>query len=123
MDWDRIRAVDLMVLFNSFIPPGGFIKSVIIYPSEFGLERMREEEAKGPIELVESKLEDEDDNEENEEGSKYHMEKLRQYQLNRLKYYYAVITCDSTNTANKIYTGNVIYFLYSYSICNNSNIF
>lgn len=32
------------------------------------------------------------------------MERLRQYQLNRLKYYYAVIKFDSTETANKVYT-------------------
>ncbi|XP_024872474.1 ESF1 homolog [Temnothorax curvispinosus] len=40
----------------------------------------------------------------NEEGAKYHMEKLRQYQLNRLKYYYAVAEFDSAETANKVYT-------------------
>lgn len=108
MDWDRMRAIDLMVLFNSFLPTGGLINSVTIYPSDFGLQRMKEEEVTGPIELVESKREnlDEDINndEENEEGSSYHMEKLRQYQLNRLKYYYAVIDFDCANTANKIYS-------------------
>ncbi|XP_030767276.1 ESF1 homolog [Sitophilus oryzae] len=102
LDWDRIRAVDLLMLFNSFLPPGGIIHSVAIYPSEFGKQRMSEEDIKGPIELVDSKKEHSD--EETEEGSKYHMEKLRQYQLNRLKYYYAVITFDSGTSANKIYT-------------------
>lgn len=102
MDWDRIRAIDLMVLFNSFLPSGGIIKSVTIYPSEFGKARMNEEEIKGPIELVESKTEENKD--ENEEGSQYHMEKLRQYQLNRLKYYYAVVVFNNANSANKIYT-------------------
>ncbi|XP_046749064.1 ESF1 homolog [Diprion similis] len=106
MDWDRIRAVDLLVLFNSFLPSNGLIHSVTIYPSEFGIQRMKEEEIRGPIELVESKnkTQNADVDDENEEGSKYHMEKLRQYQLNRLKYYYAVIVCDSPQTANKIYT-------------------
>lgn len=125
MDWDRIRAVDIMVLLNSFTPPGGLIRSVTIYPSEFGLERLKKEEEQGPSELVEgsSKVkpkgggneghdEEEDDDssdekrpeDENEEGSKYHIEKLRQYQLNRLKYFYAIVECDSSNTANHIYT-------------------
>ncbi|XP_017891935.1 ESF1 homolog [Ceratina calcarata] len=105
MDWDRIRAVDLMVLFNSFLPIGGFIRSVTIYPSEFGLERMKEEEIKGPIELTENNKEREiEDESDGEEGSSYHMEKLRQYQLNRLKYYYAVVDFNSAESANKIYT-------------------
>lgn len=104
MDWDRIRAVDLMVLLHSFLPPGGIIKSVAVYPSEFGKQRMQEEDIKGPTELVQTENNDDvESNTEHEEGSKYHMEKLRQYQLNRLKYYYAVITCDSEHTANTIY--------------------
>nr|XP_034189805.1 ESF1 homolog [Osmia lignaria] len=112
MDWDRVHAVDLMVLFNSFLPSGGFIQSVTIYPSEFGKQRMKEEDINGPKELTELSKEgniendddDDDDDDENEEGSTYHMEKLRQYQLNRLKYYYAVVEFDSAETANKIYT-------------------
>ncbi|XP_060531453.1 ESF1 homolog [Cylas formicarius] len=100
LDWDRISAVDLMVLFNSFLPSGGVIHSVAIYPSEFGKKRMIDEEVKGPIELVETKNDGVDES----EGSHYHMEKLRQYQLNRLKYYYAIITFDSPSSANKIYT-------------------
>lgn len=30
MDWDRIRASDLMVLFSSFVPQGGLIHSVTV---------------------------------------------------------------------------------------------
>ncbi|KAL0133751.1 hypothetical protein PUN28_001014 [Cardiocondyla obscurior] len=105
MDWDRIRAVDLMILLNSFLPSGGLVHSVTIYPSEFGLQRMKEEEINGPKELRNETLEREDEIEDdNEEGEKYHMEKLRQYQLNRLKYFYAVAEFDSAETANKVYT-------------------
>ncbi|XP_017054797.1 pre-rRNA-processing protein esf1 [Drosophila ficusphila] len=112
MDWDRIRAEDLMVMLSSFLPPGGSILSVKIYPSEFGKARMAEEEVHGPKELVERKEPTEDDSEEElvrqedsdaEEGEDYHMEKLRQYQLNRLRYYYAVVECDSIATADKVY--------------------
>lgn len=102
MDWDRIRAVDLMVLFNSFLNSGGSILSIKIYPSEFGKTRMAEEDLKGPRELTQKKQDPQGDDD--IEGSKFHMEKLRQYQLNRLKYYYAVVTCDNSTTANKIYT-------------------
>ncbi|XP_054728274.1 ESF1 homolog [Anastrepha obliqua] len=120
MDWDRIRAVDLMVLFSSFLPPGGSVLSVKIYPSEFGKERMREEDIHGPTELIglgkemnsakiankDRESDDElvqDQDSDAEEGDEYHMEKLRQYQLNRLRYYYAVAEFDSVATADKIY--------------------
>lgn len=112
MDWDRIRAQDLMVLLSSFLPPGGSVLSVKIYPSEYGRARMAEEDVHGPIELINAKPEinlDSDDDlvreqdSDAEEGDDYHMEKLRQYQLNRLRYYYAVVECDSAATADKVY--------------------
>lgn len=109
MDWDKIRAVDLMVLFTSFLPPGGLVRSVTIYPTEFGIERMKEEDIKGPIEITEAKKTQDNNNlnnetDENDQESDNQMEKIRQYQLNRLKYYVAVIVLDSKSSAEKIYT-------------------
>lgn len=101
MDWDRIKAKDIMVLLNSFKPANGIIKSVDIYPSEFGKKRMAEEAVKGPQELTAKNSKFSKD--QTEEGNEYHREKLRTYQLNRLKYYYAVVICDSKETANAIY--------------------
>ncbi|XP_065655705.1 ESF1 homolog isoform X2 [Hydra vulgaris] len=101
-DWDKITATDLFVLFNSFKPSGGNIVSVNIYPSDYGIQRMKEEDLKGPQEIKELPNEDKEV-EEGSEGSSFHMEKLREYQLNRMKYYYAVVVCDSKETADKIY--------------------
>ncbi|RLU22769.1 hypothetical protein DMN91_005047 [Ooceraea biroi] len=68
---------------------------------------MKEEEINGPVELRNKDIDEEDEiniENDNEESAKRHMEKLRQYQLNRLKYYYAVAEFDSAETANKVYT-------------------
>ncbi|XP_074891582.1 ESF1 homolog isoform X1 [Buteo buteo] len=96
MDWDRLKAKDLLALFNSFTPKGGTIFSVKIYPSEFGKERLKEEEQKGPVELF-------DLPESTTENDGLYREKLREYQFKRLKYFYAVVECDAPETANKIY--------------------
>ncbi|KAM6365602.1 LOW QUALITY PROTEIN: ESF1 homolog [Alca torda] len=93
MDWDRLKAKDLLALFNSFTPKGGTIFSVKIYPSEFGKERLKEEEQKGPAELF-------DLPEDTTENDGLYREKLREYQFKRLKYFYAVVECDSPETAN-----------------------
>ena len=49
MDWDRIRAVDIFLLLNSWKPADGVIKSVTIYPSEYGLQQMDLERKLGPL--------------------------------------------------------------------------
>ncbi|CAG2186494.1 ESF1 homolog [Mytilus edulis] len=107
LDWDRVKAQDIFVLLQSFKPTGGLIKYVKVYPSEFGIKRMEMEALKGPMELTETPLANQDskdqDDQDDEEGGGFHTEKLRRYQLNRLKYYYAVVECDSQETANKIY--------------------
>lgn len=122
MDWDFVKAQDLFVLFKSFVPEGGSLNSVAIYTSEFGKERMAEEAMLGPKEMRNNLQNGKNDNEEdkkkkkgkkidekkekrmNKESNEVHREKLREYQLNRLKYYYAVVDCDSVRTADAVYT-------------------
>ncbi|XP_072564862.1 ESF1 homolog [Paramormyrops kingsleyae] len=99
VDWDRLKGKDLLALFNSFKPKGGVVLSVKIYPSEFGKERMKIEQAQGPLELVALPEDPEQDTEE----ERTYREKMRDYQFKRMRYYYAVVECDSRETASKIY--------------------
>lgn len=130
LDWDNIRAVDLLAVFSSFTPGNGRISKISVYPSEFGKERMAREEMEGPPKEIfaqrkpetkdengalglESDEDESDDREDDEEikksliredqGEEFDSVKLRRYQLERLRYYYAVITCSSTPVAESIY--------------------
>lgn len=128
LDWENVRAVDLMSTFASFVPKGGNIKSVTIYPSEYGKEQMQKEELEGPPkELFRSKNKKQEDSdseddldldlnnkedlekaarklyEEDNGEEDYDSKALRRYQLQRLRYYYAVVRCDSIATAKNIY--------------------
>jgi hypothetical protein len=47
-DWSKIHAGDLMITFSSFLPEGGQLKKVAVYPSDFGIQRMKQEELEGP---------------------------------------------------------------------------
>ncbi|KAF5520786.1 Pre-rRNA-processing protein esf1 [Colletotrichum aenigma] len=116
LDWDNIKSADLFALFTSFLPStGGRIEKVAIYPSEFGKERMQREELEGPPkEIFKSDSDEESEEEEEDEAIKkelleegdaedFDSDALRKYQLDRLRYYYAVMTCSDKATAQKVY--------------------
>ncbi|XP_016325500.1 ESF1 homolog [Sinocyclocheilus anshuiensis] len=99
MNWDRLKAKDLLALFSSFKPKGGVVLSVTIYPSELGKERMSAEQTQGPLELAGLPEDPDADTDE----QRVYREKVRDYQFKRLRYYYGVVECDSVETAAKIY--------------------
>jgi len=111
LDWDNVHAVDLMATLSSFKPEDGKVLSVRIYPSEFGKERLEREEMEGPPKEIFAAKDGEDEEEEingktiikTDDGEEFDSTKLRNYQLERLRYYYAVVECDSKATAKKIY--------------------
>jgi hypothetical protein len=104
MDWERVKAMDLLLLLRSFAPSNGQVLSVKIYVSEFGKQRMEHERHYGPGTYIagekENQKDDGDDDEENEEVD---MIKLRKYEAEKLKYYYAVAECDTPRTSMVIY--------------------
>ncbi|KAK5991323.1 Pre-rRNA-processing protein ESF1 [Cladobotryum mycophilum] len=124
LDWDHVKSTDLMALFSSFIPDGneGKVLNISVYPSEFGKERMQQEELEGPPkELFKKNKKDEDSDDESASDSEaeeaaikkkliqegndqdFDSDALRAYQLDRLRYYYAVMTCSSKEVAKTIY--------------------
>lgn len=128
VDWDQLKAVDLFVLVNAFKPPMGQVKSVKIYPSEFGKERLAKEAIEGPPKdiFAASNIPESDEGDRSgdcdsedsdcdplkdlkaaktlvEESGNFDQAALRKYQLERLRYFYAVVECDSIETAAAIY--------------------
>ena len=133
LDWDHVKSTDLMALFSSFIPANsGKVVSVSVYPSEFGKERMQQEETEGPPrELFKNEPRDSEDDSDSDSDSDaddesdansesederikkelvtegddqdFDSDALRSYQLDRLRYYYAVMVCSSPETAQHIY--------------------
>jgi len=111
MDWDRVGADDIFLVLSSFCPSPGSVTSVHVYLSDFGKERLEEEKTLGPREL--RRLKGEEDAEEEEDGvldkkkevseAAAAMDRVRRYQVARLKYYYAVAKFDSVGTASHVY--------------------
>lgn len=124
LDWDNIRAQDLMAVFSSFLDSGGKLKHVAIYPSEFGKERLQREEMEGPPKEIfiksasrndpdvdmEDSVEDDEDDEaikssiiKPDDGTDFDSQALRRYQLERLRYFYAILDFSSPASAKSIY--------------------
>jgi len=120
LDWDNIHALDLFVLFNSFCSGKQKVLKVEIYPSEYGIKEREKENKYGPDRNIfdkennKNKKENEsnENNEnldnnnlenENSENEIFDPVELRKYELKKLKYYYAVVYCDSIETADNLY--------------------
>eukprot|EP01138_Halocafeteria_seosinensis_P007233 gb/GECG01007396.1/.p1 GENE.gb/GECG01007396.1/~~gb/GECG01007396.1/.p1 ORF type:complete len:834 (+),score=189.02 gb/GECG01007396.1/:1-2502(+) len=125
-DWERFRSVDILATLQSFVPSSGAIRKVEVYPSEYGIKKLEEEARYGPVTLwethkrikkrsaatdqhqanqeqQESDIQDASEGQSHEDDGEIDPVVLRQYELNKLKYYYAIVHCDSPATANSIY--------------------
>ncbi|KIK70945.1 hypothetical protein GYMLUDRAFT_66154 [Collybiopsis luxurians FD-317 M1] len=138
LDWDHVRAVHLYKICSSLVSSTapvassskavpsaekwhtsskgasnvirGRILNVKIYPSQFGKEKLAQEEQEGPPPEIFKRKEADEDEEVTERNiiqvgdeNEFDEDALRKYQLERLRYYYAIITCDSAEAASHIY--------------------
>jgi len=114
LDWSNMRAMDILVMLSSFAKTAGDVRSISIYPSNFGLEQMRKEDASGPSGIWKKKteLDDEknkDEEEENTDEDIAHEEddidlvKLRSYEASKLRYYFAVAEFGSSKALDHVY--------------------
>ena len=111
MDWDNLNATDILALFTSLCKGDMIIEKVEIYPSLFGLEQMKKDTLYGPPkelflteEAKKLKKKRRTEAEEAEADEAYNQSKLRKYEIQKMKYFYAVIYCNSPKTCDKIYS-------------------
>ncbi|CAI5448509.1 unnamed protein product [Caenorhabditis angaria] len=99
LEWDHINCEDILMLVKSFLPAEGFVKTVGIYISDFGQEKIEYEEKNGPSLKLPKPIEEYEEDEMDPETKAA----VRNYLLDRLKYYYAVIEFDSDESALEVY--------------------
>ncbi|VDD79388.1 unnamed protein product [Mesocestoides corti] len=121
-DWDNSNAETIFLALESFLPPGACLEKVTIYPSDYGMRKMAEEEQHGPRAIWEKGSSSSDEDfAKHEEGNHLAADvegdekkawkatsvqlrrRLRKYQLQRLKYFYAIAEFDSKETASTVY--------------------
>eukprot|EP00944_MAST-04C_sp_MAST-4C-sp1_P003082 g3082.t1 len=109
MDWEHLKATDIYALMQSFVSSTGSVSSVTVYPSEFGKKRMKLENQVGPTSIYNSPqasvLKKDKDFEIAASSGRggLDVEKVRQYERDKLRYYFAVVKFNSTNTAAAVY--------------------
>ncbi|CDS43771.1 conserved hypothetical protein [Echinococcus multilocularis] len=119
-DWDNSNAETIFLALESFLPPGACLEKVTIYPSEYGMRKMAEEEKHGPRDIW-ADSDGEEGEKERASNQKLPTDmdaderkawkltsvrmrrRLRRYQLQRLKYFYAIAEFDSKETAAAVY--------------------
>merc|ERR1712226_1178236 len=100
-DVNEISAEDIYMLLQSFLPLNGSVKCVKVYISDYGKEKLAEEATEGPKAL---KVGNDNFNSlETNMSEKEATEKVRVYQAQRLRYYYAIINCNDAETAAHLY--------------------
>ncbi|KAH8740054.1 Vir superfamily protein [Cryptosporidium ryanae] len=113
LDWDNINANDIYIILSSFLYTSktiqteysnSMIKKIAIYPSCFGKERMEYEQVNGP-KIGDDRFSSEKMEAPNfsEEMTEEDYEAIRKYQVEKSLYYYAIVDCDSVDTAIKLY--------------------
>jgi len=132
LDWDVVRAVDILAALNSFKTKSGAVHRVTVYPSDYGLQRMADEAANGPKALApppkrkksnsdeaagadggsdddededgaEGEGDEHDSDSSSDSGNEVDKLRIRMYEQSKLRYYYAVAECDSAATAAALY--------------------
>jgi hypothetical protein len=111
LDWDRISAKDIFAMLHSFLPPSRALLSVTVFPSEFGKEQMASERTSGPVVKLQPKTKGGKSNKSLISSSSsgadaeadFDDDALRAYELNKLRYYYAVAEFDTAETASAVY--------------------
>lgn len=78
-------------MLRSFLPKDGEMKSVAVYPSEFGLQRMKEEELHGPVGLFDDENEKSDEDEDDDDDE-FDAQKLRAYEISKLRWLIVLIS-------------------------------
>jgi hypothetical protein len=122
-DWSHLRAVDIFAIVSSFVPLGMVLR-VTVYPSNFGMERLRKENLFGPVDVWKTSQNGNDvtftvadcGNDGNDDPinddqidsvsvsiNEFDPEKLRLYEASRLKYYFAVVEFVNARYADVAY--------------------